>query len=74
MYTLIAANMSGKWNMMERGDAAEYMNKSPLFIVGAVFHMIIALLFFAILLLLAMYLWEKVKSERYMNRKLEKGK
>lgn len=74
MFTLLAAKMTGKWGMMERGESAEYMDKSPLFVVGAVFHMIVALLIFIILLFVAMLLWEKIKFARFTNRNLKKGK
>jgi len=63
--------MQGKWGMM--GNSHDLL-QNPLFLLGILVHIAFAVLFFLILFYLAMYLKEKVRAERYANRKLEKGK
>ena len=66
--------MNDNWGMMGQGGRMGSAWQNPGFIIGAIVHLAIAVLFFLILLFIAMLLWEKVKAARYANRRQEKGK
>ena len=68
------ARINENWGIMEHGEKIDNLWKNPVFIVGAAIHIALAVLIFLILLFLAMYLWEKVKGERYINRKQSRTK